>query len=283
MIEITLKRHLKGQQGLFELDIDMQLEKGGFYALMGESGVGKTSILKIIAGLMKAESGKIKHEEEVWFDSDNSIFIKPQRRSVGFVFQDYALFPNMSVIENLHFALGEKSEKEGIDEILELMNLGDLIESKPQELSGGQQQRVALARAILRKPDIVLLDEPLAALDQLLREKLQKELQSLHKRYGFTALMVTHDELEATRLADEVFIMELGKVTKKGVPNNVLNTLLNLNSIKVKVLAVDFESNELTVTNHRGIFKVNLSDSQMKNIKVGQAIRLESKDWIINE
>ncbi|MDA0193950.1 MAG: ABC transporter ATP-binding protein [Bacteroidetes bacterium] len=283
MIEIILKRHLKGQSGLFELDIDMQLKKGGFYALMGESGVGKTSVLKIIAGLMKAGSGKITYEQEVWFDSDNSIFVKPQKRSVGFVFQDYALFPNMSVIQNLYFAIGKVSEKKEIDEILELMNLGDLVKSKPQELSGGQQQRVALARVILRKPDIVLLDEPLAALDQKLREKLQKDLQSLHHKYGFTALMVTHDELEATRLADEVFIMELGKVIRKGTPKNVLNTLLDLNSIEAEILDVDFESNELTATNHRGIFKVNLSESQLKNIKVGQMIKLNSKDWKINE
>ena len=105
MIEVAFRRNLRGQNGSFVLDIDMKLDKGRFYALMGESGAGKTSVLKIIAGLMKAQAGRIIHQKEVWFDSSQSIFLSPQRRSIGFVFQDYALFPNMSVIENLRFAL----------------------------------------------------------------------------------------------------------------------------------------------------------------------------------
>lgn len=283
MIEISFKKQLRGQSGRLDLDVNLNLEKGKFYALMGESGAGKSSILKAIAGLLKPEEGFIRYQDHIWYDSNTNVFVKPQLRKVGFVFQDYALFPNMTVEKNLSYALTDSSNTSLLHEILELMDLKSLVKSRPLELSGGQQQRVALARAILRRPEIVLLDEPLSALDRKLRKKLQNDLESLHQNYGFTTLMVTHDESEVSRLADEVFILEKGVILKKGSPLEILNPAISLKVIEGEILKVDHESNEVVISQTNGIFRINLSSDKLQDLSVGQQITLTSKQWNINE
>ncbi len=281
MIEVRFEKQLHGQSGRLDLNIDLNLEQGRFYAMMGESGAGKTSILKAIAGLVRPEKGFIRYQDEIWYDDKSGVFVKPQKRKVGFVFQDYALFPNMTVEQNLSYALGDSSEKELLNEILELMDLKSLVKSRPLELSGGQQQRLALARAILRKPEIVLLDEPLSALDRKLRKKLQNDLESLHRHYGFTTLMVTHDESEVSRLANEVLILENGKITQKGSPLSILNPAIALEKMEGEILSIDKESGEVVISQDNGIFKIKIGLEKLEGLSIGQQVGLSAKEWSI--
>ena len=179
MITIHINKELQSSTGEMPLNVDISLEAGSLLTLFGNSGAGKTSILRMLAGLFEPDSGKIIVNDRVWFDSENKINIQPQKRNVGMVFQDYALFPNMTVKQNLEFALQKRQRNVIVTELIEIMELGILQNRKPHTLSGGQRQRVALARALVPKPEILLLDEPLAALDNEMRsEEHTSELQS---------------------------------------------------------------------------------------------------------
>ncbi|BCD67300.1 ABC transporter ATP-binding protein [Nitratiruptor sp. YY09-18] len=190
----------------FSLEASLHLERGEFLALQGKSGSGKTTLLRIIAGLESAK-GAIEVDGELWLDGSKTL--PPQKRSIGFVFQDYALFPNMCVIENLLYVHNDKALAY---HLLDLCDMKDLAMRYPHELSGGQKQRVALARAYMRKPKIMLLDEPLAALDPVMRSFLQTKIKELHEEFEATTIMVSHDIGEIYRLADRIAIMEAGKI-----------------------------------------------------------------------
>ncbi len=203
---------LKDSQRSFHLEVDLQLYQKELLALTGPSGSGKTTILRILAGLEKRAKGRLWVQGELWQDSTKGLFLAPQQRSIGVVFQDYALFPNMSVVQNLQFALPKTENHTLIEELLEVMDLQELKIAYPRELSGGQQQRVALARALVRRPKLLLLDEPLSALDTQMREHLQGFIRLLHERYGLTTLLISHHPEEIQRLADRVIVMEKGKI-----------------------------------------------------------------------
>ncbi|MDH5610215.1 MAG: ATP-binding cassette domain-containing protein [Cyclobacteriaceae bacterium] len=217
MITFDLQKNL----GDFELNVRFELGEGDFLTLHGPSGAGKTSILRMMAGLLKPGHGFIEVGNECWYDSAKSIWKKPQERSVGMVFQDYALFPTMTVRENLAFALPKKGDHRILDELTEIMELGGLEHRKPSQLSGGQQQRVALARALAKKPQLLLLDEPLAALDQGMRLRVQDYLLDVHRRYGLTTLLVSHDMGEVFRLSNRVLTLEKGRILRQGSPSEV--------------------------------------------------------------
>jgi molybdate transport system ATP-binding protein len=218
MLQLQLHKRLDGAAGPMSLDFADSLPEKGILALMGPSGTGKTSILRMIAGLMRPDAGMIRVAGETWFDASRGINLPPQKRNAGFVFQNYSLFPNMTVLENLRFAAPKKAAPDLIDEILGLMSLSDLRHTSPLRLSGGQQQRIALARAIVQRPRILLLDEPLAALDAATRIRLQNDLKALHHRFGFTTVIVSHDVNEVVRIADRVAIIDQGKVSATGHP-----------------------------------------------------------------
>jgi molybdate transport system ATP-binding protein len=209
---------LKNQQGEFVLELDFSLQQGEFLALNGPSGSGKTTLLRIIAGLENRAQGSLLVDGACWQDSAKGLFLAPQKRAVGLVFQQYALFPNMTVRQNLRYAMRSEQDLPLLEELLELLELGALAKAWPRQLSGGQQQRVALARAIVRKPKILLLDEPLSALDVDLRERLQTYLLDLHQRFGLSTILVSHDRQEIRRLADRVIMIEKGKKTGEGLP-----------------------------------------------------------------
>ena len=192
---LTLKKELNFAGGKGLLDIDVQIEAGIFVAISGPSGSGKTTLLRLIAGLEKGE-GLIKINNKIWLDTANGLRLLPQQRKVGYVFQNYALFPNMTVRQNLTFALEKNQSPAIIEELINTMELGELVNRYPQQLSGGQQQRVALARALVRKPPILLLDEPLSALDEGLRSHLQDYILKIHRKYQLTTLLVSHDTRE---------------------------------------------------------------------------------------
>lgn len=208
MVDITIQKELQGADGTIELDVTLSIQKGEFLAITGRSGSGKSTLLRIIAGLEDA-NGTIVVDDEKWLANTYKLAI--QKRSIGFVFQDYALFENMTVKEHLLFV--QKDEKLA-DELLHMMELEGLASRYPKNLSGGQKQRVAIARALMRKPKLLLLDEPLSALDPEMRIKLQQELLELHKRFKTTTIMVSHDPAEIQKLASAVYELTAGKLNK---------------------------------------------------------------------
>lgn len=208
------------------LDADITCGAGELLALVGPSGSGKTTILRAIAGLTMPEQGSIVCNDETWFNSDSNIRIAPQQRRVGFMFQDYALFPHLSALHNITAALGHLTSKSRIERARQLMQQVHLegLESRyPAQLSGGQRQRVALARALARDPIILLLDEPFSAVDQVTRRKLQEELAKLRDSIKIPMILVTHDLAEASALADRVYALHRGTTLQEGTSAEVMN------------------------------------------------------------
>lgn len=221
LLNISIRHSLQTAHGILPMEIDLLAKKGSIVAITGPSGAGKTTLLRQIAGLVSPHSGYIKFGNTVWLDTTAKIFQSPQLRTIGFVFQDYALFPHLTVRENLLYALNKGENPAIVDELLNAVELTQLTDRKPGQLSGGQQQRVALARALVRRPDLVLLDEPLAALDHTMRRRLQEYLLNLQQQLGFTMILVTHDLGEIFRMAHQVVVLENGKVVKYGSPAEV--------------------------------------------------------------
>ena len=220
-LDVHIRHTLHTAQGVLPMEVDFSLVRGSMMALTGPSGSGKTTLLRLIAGLIHPTSGRIAFQNEVWLDTASRIYVPAQKRHIGFVFQDYALFPHMTVRKNLSFALAENQSSGIVNEMLEATGLMQLADRKPAQLSGGQQQRVALARALVRKPDLLLMDEPFAALDPEMRYQLQDLLLKLHRQHNFSVILVTHDMAEIFRLADYVGLMETGKLTRFGTPSEL--------------------------------------------------------------
>ena len=192
--------------------------------LFGPSGAGKTTVLRCIAGLETLDGGRIAFKEEVWADFSKNLHLPPQQRPVGYLFQDYALFPHLSVRENLAYglqALPEADRDQRVRSIAGSLQVEELLDRRPASLSGGQQQRVALARALARNPELLLLDEPLSALDGPTREQVREELARLLKAVKRPAILVTHDWVDALRLGDRLVVMSRGSVLQTGTPQDV--------------------------------------------------------------
>jgi putative spermidine/putrescine transport system ATP-binding protein len=201
-------------------DLNLSIEKGQLISLLGPSGCGKSTLLRGISGLNSIKNGKIM------IDGRDITKLAPKKREVGMVFQSYALFPNLTVADNVAFGLAMKRiDKETMNQkvaqILELVGLEDKAKSYPGELSGGQQQRVALARSIVVEPKVLLLDEPLSALDAQIRKQLRLELCRLQKKLGITMIFVTHDQEEAMAISDRIFVMHQGQIAQEGTPSQV--------------------------------------------------------------
>ncbi len=207
-------------------NIDLELEKGKLLCLLGPSGCGKTTTLKMIGGFLKQDKGNIIIENE---DISKAL---PENRPVSTVFQSYALFPHMNVIENIIYGLKFKgySKKEALkkgEEYLEIIGLSELKNKKISQLSGGQQQRVALARSLIVNPKVLLLDEPLSNLDAKLRIKMRKEIKEFQSKFNMTMIFVTHDQEEALSIADYLAVMNKGKLIQVGTPEEIYNNPIN--------------------------------------------------------
>ncbi|NKI25668.1 ATP-binding cassette domain-containing protein [Arenibacter sp. 6A1] len=214
MIGLHVRKTLKGSGKNIELQLSLDIKKGEFVTLYGESGAGKTSALRLLSGLLTPDVGTITVDGRVWFDAEKHINLPSQTRKLGYVFQDYALFPHMTVRQNLEFALTKAQDGAIVVELLEFMELSDLQDRKPMTLSGGQKQRVALARALVQQPEILILDEPLSALDYAMRVKLQTYILRIHKKFKLTTILVSHDIGEIVRMSDRVIELKQGKVIK---------------------------------------------------------------------
>ena len=194
---------------------------------LGPSGCGKTTVLRVLAGLERPQRGHIRHGARAWFDSATGLFLAPERRDIGFLFQDYALFPHMTVAGNITFAArGMPQDKVAarLGELVDVFGLRGLETRRPRELSGGQQQRVALARAVFRRPALLLLDEPLSALDATMREEVRNELRVLIEALDIPTYIVTHDRADALSLGDRTMLMEGGRIIQSGSTREVFGT-----------------------------------------------------------
>ncbi|RII31864.1 ABC transporter ATP-binding protein [Clostridium chromiireducens] len=203
-------------------DVSFNMKKGEILSILGESGGGKSTVLRLIAGLEKPSNGSIVIDNRIIFD--NNIFILPEKRGIGMVFQDYALFPHMTVDENIKFGLNilkRKEKEDRVKEMLELVNLQEFGKRYPHELSGGQQQRVAIARALAPKPSVLLLDEPFSNLDANLKIKIREELKIILHKAGITSIFVTHDKEDVKSIADKVVILKDGIVAQLGEAKDV--------------------------------------------------------------
>ncbi len=281
MIEIKITKPLHTADGTIDLVVNKEIQNGDFLTLFGKSGSGKTTLLRIIAGLETPKSGTIIVDGEVWFDSEKKINLTPQKRNVGFVFQDYALFPNMTVRENLEFALPNKKEIQRVDEILEIMEIENLSNMKPIHLSGGQKQRVAVARTLMTNPKILLLDEPLSALDSAMRQKLQDELSSIHTKFGITSLLVSHDISEVFRLSNRVFKINLGQIIDDGNPSEVFANQNISGKFKIVGEVLSIKKSDILyiieVLAHNEIIKVTAMKYEIEDLNIGDKILLSSK------
>ena len=275
MISIDIQKKLFGAEGEMQLKINTSFYYGDFIAIAGESGSGKTTFLRVLAGLEDAQ-GSIKIDDEIWLDGKKSLPV--QKRKIGFVFQDLALFSNMSVEQNLLYVNNDKKLSRRLLEMTHIYNLKDRY---PNALSGGQKQRVAICRAMMNKPKLLLMDEPLSALDPQMRHKLQNEILSLHKEFKTVSIMVSHDPSEIYKMTDRVLVLDKGLVIKDGEPKDVLlktsgsqkfsfeGELLDILTVDVICVAV--------VSIGKQLVEVAISLDEAKDLKIGQKIRVSTK------
>ena len=275
MIDLKIKKELHGSTGKMLLDINLSIKTGEFVALSGISGSGKTTILRVLAGLENAD-GKIVVDNDIWLDDK---FIKPiQKRDIGFDFQDYALFPNLTVIENLLFV---KKDKELANYLLNLTDLYELKNRYPSSLSGGQKQRVSLCRALMKRPRILLMDEPLSALDSYMRLKLQDEILALHKEINTTTIMVSHDPSEMYKLASRVLVLKEGKIANDGLAKDILlktegSQKFSFEGELLDILKVDI-INIAIVAIGQQIVEVVISNIEAQNLIIGEKVNVSTK------
>ena len=260
-------------------NLTLTIPAGSFFALLGPSGCGKTTTLRIVAGLEEPTSGQIK------LGQDDITNLPPYKRWVNTVFQSYALFPHLSIYENVAFGLRRQKAKDidtQVKAMLELVELTTQAQKKPQQLSGGQQQRVAVARALINEPDVLLLDEPLGALDLKLRRQMQLELKRIQTEVGITFVHVTHDQEEAMTMADTIAVMNEGKIEQMGSPIQiyehpktafVANFLGQTNLFEGTVAGI--EGDELAVKVKDVVFHVPLTSTEIRSGKIVFGVRPE--------
>lgn len=275
MIHLHVNKKLHGTNKDMKLDISLHVKPKTFLALSGKSGSGKTTLLRILAGLEESNS-TIEVDGAIW--QNEKIFLPPQKRNIGFVFQNYALFPNMSVEENLLYI---KNDKKRATTLLEMTELEPMKKRLPASLSGGQKQRVALCRAMMKNPKILLLDEPLSALDPSMRLKLQDEILQIHNEFQTTTIMVSHEPSEIYKLANKLVILEDGKLKSQGEPKNLLlktkgsqkfsfqGELLEIKQVDTIFVAIVAIGQQIT--------QVTIENSQAKTLKIGDKVHINAK------
>lgn len=275
MINININKPLHGSAGVMDLKVNLEIKSGDFVALSGQSGSGKTTLLRILAGLEEAK-GTVQVQEEFWLKE--KFCLSPQKRKIGFVFQDYALFPNMSVEDNLLYVCKDYALAK---HLLEMTNLSELAKRMPNSLSGGQKQRVSLCRAMMNRPKLLLLDEPLSALDPAMRTKLQSEILTLHKEFGTTTIMVSHDPSEMYRLSNRVIVLSNGNVINDGSAKEVLLKtkgsqkfsfegelldIIKVDVIHIAIIAIGQQLVEVVIGSH-----------EAKELVIGQSVSVSTK------
>lgn len=281
MIKLDLKKKLLSSEGVMILSIEAEIPEMEFVTLFGKSGAGKTSILRMIAGLFQPDEGCIEVNGETWFNSRKKINIPPQRRNCGMVFQDYSLFPNMSVRENVEFAFDKTQDRKMVDDLLCLVDMAEFADSKPSILSGGQKQRIALVRAIARRPKILLLDEPLASIDPQMRLKLQDDIISIHRNFSITSIIVSHDLSEVFRMSSSVLVLENGKISRHGRPHDIFMENRISGKFKFTGEVLEVKKNDtlytITVLIGNSIVRVTALEEDTEGLFPGSKVIVASK------
>ncbi len=270
MISCHIKKTYHSKKKAFHLNINVKFKSNCINVLFGTSGSGKTSVLRLLSGLDTPDSGKITHNHSVWFNEAKKEALKPSERNIAYVFQDNALFPNMSVLKNIQFASKEEN-KTLLNNLISTLELRHLLHQKPNELSGGQKQRVALARALVQQPDLLLLDEPFAAIDETLRTKLQSYLKTLQQKYQFTIIMVSHNLQEVLSIAQHVVILNYGEVIDQGNPK-ILVRANPKNTLKATVLHID--ASTVTVLLATQQINIHISKITTNSFSVGDIVEV---------
>ncbi len=266
-LDVTLPRLFA--EGATELRVQTALESGSLTALVGPSGSGKTTVLRLLAGLEIPRSGRITVDNTVWFDKQSGINLPPQQRAIGYVFQDTALFPNMTVRDNITYA-APKGQSALVNELIEGAGLEPFVDQKPGRLSGGQRQRVALVRALVRRPQLLLLDEPFAALDTQSSRQLQQVLVNLHQRGQTTTLLVSHHDAEVQALADRVIRLVEGQVqADEPIKNHTLDPLLH-----ERITQIAYDENRQLWVVETATSRVQSANPAWGQLKVGDAFQL---------
>lgn len=217
-------------------DVRLPTDRFSITVLFGPSGCGKTTALRCLAGLERPDEGRIRFEGTTWFDAERRVFLTPQRRGIGYLFQEYALFPHLTVAGNIAYGLDRASRTEQrrrVAEMLDLFQLGGLEHRYPHQVSGGEQQRIALARVLVRRPRLLLLDEPFSALDEPTREKLRPQLRRLLLEFGIPVILVTHARSEAMALADHLVVLNQGRICQQGPVEEVFSRPADLDVARI--------------------------------------------------
>ena len=282
MLEIEVRKQLLTAHGPEDLQVNLSVNDNELIAIYGESGVGKTTLLRILAGLTAPEHGNIQVDGSSWLDTTKKHSLSPQKRRVGFVFQDYALFPNMTVKGNLEFAQGKKyRDPQFVEQILQLTGLEKLKDRKPETLSGGQRQRVALARALAIRPKLLLLDEPLSALGLSMRLELQALILRIHREFGMITLLVSHSISEIHRMANRVIVLEQGQITQSGPPTEVFGSQKLSGKFRFTGEIVELKLDEvvyiITVLVGSDLVRIVTTEAEGKEFRVGDQVMLASK------
>ena len=281
MIKLRFKKQMHTPQGQEWLDVDLNIARGEFVTLFGESGAGKTTFLRVLAGLTDPQEGHIEVDGEVWFDSQKKINRRIQKRKVGFIFQENALFPHMTVRENLEYACGDKKTKGSIEEWIVSLGLKGLEDQKPDKISGGQKQRVALIRALINRPKILLLDEPLSDLDIPSRMNLQDEIIKAFQKSNITTILVSHDLSEVFKLSKKIFVIEQGKIIRSGSPQEVFvnNNFSGKFKFTGEIIEIhkDGVLNIVTLSIGNNLTKVMASDEEIAGLAIGSKVIVAAK------
>jgi len=281
LITIDIQKMMVTSNGPVNLAIKTELKTGELVAIFGTSGAGKTTLLRILAGLLTPDKGFLKMGNTVWFDSEKQINITPQNRNISLMFQDYALFPDMTVEQNILFAQPLKN-RQAADELLAAFGLTEFRKRKPGGLSGGQKQRLALARALARKPLLLLLDEPLSALDSNMRTTLQNEIAQAHYLSGATTILVSHDLNEVFRLASHVVCIGNGVVTRSGKPEQVFSDDSISGKVQITGQIARIEKEDIinivtVISGNNQITKVIAFEDDVENLHIGDHVIVFTK------
>lgn len=277
MITIDCKKKISDD---FSIDTRLEINKGSFVCLYGRSGSGKTTLLRILAGFLRADSGSIKDGDRVLQEGNE--FLSAGKRRIGFLFQGYALFENMSVTGNLLFA---KNDPQKAAMLLEILELSEFAKSGVEGLSGGQKQRVALARALMQEPEILLLDEPLSALDFTMREKIQEYLLKIHEQFHQTVILVSHDVSEIYRLCKRVYEMKDGRIVRTGTPEEIFLKTNGSQKFSFAGKIVDLHARDgvkvAVVAIGSQLCEVVLSNAEADGLQVGDEVKTGAKAFNI--
>lgn len=277
MITIDCKKKISDD---FSIDARLEINKGSFVCLYGRSGSGKTTLLRILAGFLRADSGSIKDGDRVLQEGNE--FLSAGKRRIGFLFQDYALFENMSVTGNLLFA---RNDPQKAAMLLEILELSEFTKSGVEGLSGGQKQRVALARALMQEPEILLLDEPLSALDFTMREKIQEYLLKIHEQFHQTVILVSHDVSEIYRLCKRVYEMKDGRIVRTGTPEEIFLKTSGSQKFSFAGKIVDLQARDgvkvAVVAIGSQLCEVVLSNAEADGLQVGDEVKTGAKAFNI--